>query len=53
MTAARPQAPSPAPQRTDDAYKTWLGHTYACARCRNGAAECPEARRLGRAWRAS
>ncbi|MEV6102599.1 hypothetical protein [Nocardia sp. NPDC051981] len=40
------------PARTpgDDEYRTFLGHTYACAACRAGA-HCITAVRLGRVWR--
>lgn len=38
------------PSTADTAYRTWLGHTLACAGCRSGD-PCPTAARLGRAWR--
>lgn len=40
------------PQETagDTAYRTWVGHTVACATCRAGA-PCVTAIWLGRAWR--
>lgn len=36
--------------QADTVYRTWLGHTIACAACRAGA-PCPTAARLGRTWR--
>lgn len=46
MTTSTKPATAP-----DAAYRTWVGHTVACATCRTGA-PCPTAVRLGRAWRA-
>lgn len=34
----------------DEAYRSLIGHTVACAACRAGA-PCVTATRLGRAWR--
>ncbi|WP_345106212.1 hypothetical protein [Streptomyces drozdowiczii] len=34
----------------DAAYRTWIGHTVACAGCRAGV-PCVTAIRLGRTWR--
>ncbi|MCX5114582.1 hypothetical protein OOK13_40190 [Streptomyces sp. NBC_00378] len=45
MTALAKKQPAP-----DAEYRTFLGHTLACAACRAGAA-CVTAVRLGRAWR--
>lgn len=46
MTQTKPQETVGA----DAAYRTWIGHTVACATCRAGA-PCVTAIRLGRAWR--
>lgn len=35
----------------DQAYRTLLGHTAACAACRAAGGPCPTAARLTRAWR--
>ncbi|MFF3359585.1 hypothetical protein ACFYWN_45095 [Streptomyces sp. NPDC002917] len=40
------------PTAADSAYRTLIGHTYACAACRAGVA-CPTNVRLARAWRAA
>ncbi|MGW1658549.1 hypothetical protein [Streptomyces atratus] len=45
MTALTRPAVAP-----DAAYRTWIGHTVACAACRAGAS-CVTAVQLGRAWR--